>query len=290
MTAAEQSFHGDRPIEAPSEDRLGFGPAAGHVAEAIRKMASPDGFVIGIEGEWGSGKSSFINLVSDALREPDNAPEIVRFLPWLIRSRESLRKQLFTAITTAALRIDAGDVQVHGWKRLRSHIWPSRYSAQALRKKKIKGLYSRFSSRLVQAGKLAELFGLAGAGVATEAGKRMAEEWLGNSSLEKDKAQIQAELRKLERKIVVFVDDLDRLEPNEVVEVLRLVRAVVDFPNVIYVLCYSRDIIAKNLSTALHIEKGEEFLEKIVQVSFSVPRPEAFDLRRMFRHDLQLLY
>src|SRR5690606_28564047 len=73
-------------------------------------------------------------------------------------------------------------------------------------------------------------------------------------------------------------------------EVLRLVRAVVDFPNVIYVLCYSREIIAKNLSTALHIEKGEEFLEKIIQVRFSVPHPEAFDLRRMFRHDLQLLY
>jgi len=290
MTPAEQSFHGDRPIEAPSEDRLGFGPAARHVAEAIHKMASPDGFVIGIEGEWGSGKSSFINLVSDALRKPGSASEIVRFLPWLISSREGLLKELFTEITKAALRIDAGDVQVHGWKKLRGHIWPSRYSAQALRKRKIKGLFSRFSSRLVQAGKLAELLGLSGAGTAMEAGKRAAEEWLGNTSLEKEKAQIQEELRRLERKIVVFVDDLDRLEPNEVVEVLRLVRAVVDFPNVIYVLCYSRDIIAKNLSTALHIEKGEEFLEKIVQVSFSVPRPEAFDLRRMFRHDLQLLY
>src|SRR5690606_39707911 len=74
---------------------------------------------------------------------------------------------------------------------------------------------------------------------------------LGNTSLEKEKAQIQEELRKLERKIVVFVDDLDRLEPNEVVEVLRLVRAVVDFPNVIYVLCYSRDIIDRK-STRLN--------------------------------------
>lgn len=118
MTPAEQSFHGDRPIEAPSEDRLGFGPAARHVAEAIRKMAPPDSFVIGIEGEWGSGKSSFINLVSDALRKPGNAPEIVRFLPWLISSREGLLKELFTEITKAALRIDAGDVQVRGWRKL----------------------------------------------------------------------------------------------------------------------------------------------------------------------------
>lgn len=290
MTPAEQSFHGDRPIEALAEDRLGFGPAAKHIAEAIHKMASPDGFVIGIEGEWGSGKSSFINLVSDGLRKSKDAPEIVRFLPWLISSREGLLKELFTEISKAALRIDTSDMQVGWWRKILGYIWPRRYSVQAVRKKRLKGLFSRFSSRLVQAGKLAELFGLAGAGTAMEVGKRAAEEWLGNTSLEKEKAQIQEELRKLERKIVVFIDDLDRLEPNEVTEVLRLVRAVVDFPNVIYVLCYSRNIIANNLSTALHIDKGEEFLEKIIQVSFSVPRPEAFDLRSMFRHELQLLY
>ncbi len=124
MTRAEQCFHSERPIAAPSEDRLGFGSAACHVAEAIRKMASPDSWVIGIEGEWGSGKSSFINLVSDALRKPGNAPEIVRFLLWLISSREGLLKELFTEITKAALRIDAGDVQVHGWRKLSGHIWP----------------------------------------------------------------------------------------------------------------------------------------------------------------------
>lgn len=118
MTPAEQSFHGERPIGAPSEDRLGFGPAARHVAEATDKMAPPDSLVIGIQGEWGTGKSSFINLVSDALRKPGNAPEIVRFLPWLISSREGLLKELFTEITKAALRIDAGDVQVRGWRKL----------------------------------------------------------------------------------------------------------------------------------------------------------------------------
>lgn len=290
MNNIEQPFHGDRPIESPSEDRLGFGLAASHVAEAINTMASPDGFVIGIEGDWGSGKSSFINLVSEALRQPENAPEIIRFLPWLISSREGLLKELFTEITKAAIRIDSGEAPLAWWQRPLARVWPKRYSAQAVRKQKLKLLFSRFSSRLVQAGKLAELFGLTGAGAATEAGTRSINEWLGNSSLEGEKAKIQYELRKLERKIIVFIDDLDRLEPDEVAEILRLVRAVVDFSNIVFVLCYSREIIASNLAEALHIKNGDEFLEKIVQVSFSVPRPEAFDLRRMFRHDLQLLY
>jgi hypothetical protein len=286
----EQLFHGDRPIEVPTDDRLGFDLPAKHVADAIHRMASPDGFVIGIEGEWGSGKSSFINLVSDALRRVESAPEVVRFLPWLIRAREGLLKELFTEINKAAARIEADEPQHGLWAGLLAKVRPEHYSARSIRRRRLRDLFSKFSSRLVQAGKFAELFGLPGAGIATEAGKRSIDEWLANASLDKEKDAIQKELRKLKRKIVIFIEDLDRLEPEEVVAVLRLVRAVVDFPNVVFVLCYSQEIIAKNLSTALHIQRGAEFLEKIIQVSFPVPQPEAFDLRRMFRHELGLLY
>jgi predicted KAP-like P-loop ATPase len=283
-------LHGDRPIENPDDDRLGFRPAAEHVAKAIHTMASPDGFVIGIEGEWGSGKSSFINLVSDSLIRLENAPEIVRFLPWLISSREGLLKELFTEIIAKALNIESSE-PVEGWrKRTLQKLGWQRYSTQAKHKKRLKSLLSKFSTRLVQAGKLADLLGAAGAGAAAEAGTNAAEEWLNNGSLDKEKSQVRHELRFLKRKIVIFIDDLDRLEPSEVVEILRLVRAVVDFPNVVFVLCYSLDIITKNLSTALNVEKGEDFLEKIVQVSFSVPRPEAFDLRRMLRGELEALF
>lgn len=290
MDTLENTFHGDRPIEVAAEDRLGFGSTANHVAEAIHRMASPDGFVIGIEGAWGSGKSSFINLVIDSLRRTENPPEIVRFLPWLISSREGLLKELFTEITKAALRIDSVEPPATRWKRTLRIIWPDRHSAESTRKKKLKKLFARFSSRLVQAGKVAELFGLVGAGTVAEVGKSSIDEWLSNPSLEGEKASIQKELQLLKRKIVVFIDDLDRLDPDEVVEVLRLVRAVVDFPNIVFVLCYSQEIVAKNLSTALHIADGHAYLEKIVQVSFPIPRPEAFDLRRLFRHELQFLY
>lgn len=290
MSEKQTSFNGDRPIEVPAEDRLGFRPAAKHVADAIYCMASPDGFVIGVEGEWGSGKSSFINLVADSLKRYELAPEIVRFLPWLISSREGLLRELFPEIIKAAFRIDSREAPV-GWRAwLPKFLGSYRYSFLNLRRKKLKRLFSKFSGRLVQAGKLADLAGLPGSGAATQAGTSVIASWLDDDSLDKEKASIQRELRGLKRKIVIFIDDLDRLEPNEVTEILRLVRAVVDFPNVVFVLCYSRDVIAKNLETALSIKKGDEFLEKIVQVSFSVPRPEAFELRRMMRHDLELLF
>jgi hypothetical protein len=71
---------------------------------------------------------------------------------------------------------------------------------------------------------------------------------------------------------------------------LRLIRAVADFPNIIYVLSYDPRIVADTVSKALRVEDGGAFLEKIVQVSFHVPRPEAFDLRRWFQTEVQKLF
>ncbi len=290
MSEANAPFHGDRPIANANEDLLGFKPAAEHVARAIHTMASPDGFVIGIEGDWGSGKSSFINLVSDSLGGLENAPEIVRFLPWLISSRDGLLEELFTEILNAASKIESSE-EPAGWKeKALERLGMHRHSSLSARKRKLSRLFSGFSTRLVQAGKVAEAFGATGAGASTVAAKSIADQWLKSDPLDKAKSKIQKELRNLKRKIVIFIDDLDRLEPGEVTEILRLVRAVVDFPNVVFVLCYSVDIIAKNLTIALKVEKGEDFLEKIIQVSFAVPRPEAFDLRRMFRRELELLF
>lgn len=127
MTDSNLPFHGDRPIEAPSEDRLGFTLPAEHVAKAVHEMASPDGFVIGVEGEWGSGKSSFINLVSKTLEKFENPPEIIRFLPWLIRSHEGLLKELFTDISKATIKIDVEGATPKGWKSVRAKVWPTRY-------------------------------------------------------------------------------------------------------------------------------------------------------------------
>ena len=77
---------GDRPISKKQDDRLGFTPVAKHFARVISDKSLKDGLVFGIEGKWGSGKSSLINLIVDALRDQgDMAPEIIEFSPWLVR-------------------------------------------------------------------------------------------------------------------------------------------------------------------------------------------------------------
>jgi hypothetical protein len=123
-----------------------------------------------------------------------------------------------------------------------------------------------------------------------ERGADTAKELARTTSIPKRKAELIGALRLLSRPIVVFIDDLDRLEPREASEMLRLIRAVADFPNIIYALSYDPDVIAQTLSKAVQVDDGAAFLEKIVQVSFRVPRPEAYDLRRWFWAEVQKLF
>ncbi|KAL0568007.1 hypothetical protein ABG067_009528, partial [Albugo candida] len=67
---------GDRALATGDVDRLGFTDVAARVAASLVDHASDAGFVIGLDGKWGSGKSSLLHLISDALEKqlPDNRP------------------------------------------------------------------------------------------------------------------------------------------------------------------------------------------------------------------------
>lgn len=288
-------FHDDRPINENSEDRLGYTQPAKHIAQAILNFSSPEGFVLGLEGEWGSGKTSFVNLIIKAFESLPQPPEIIKFSPWLISTRSALLSELFKSIAAAALKIPLIDTPSElDKKKFKDRLLTKKSSKRDAEKRNLSKAIHSFGnhmSRLGQYAQLAEVLipGAATAGSALRAG---GETFTGKAmpSLDQEKENLQSELRKLSRKIVVFIDDLDRLEPNEATEIVRLVRAVVDFPNIVYVLCYSRKILVPSLSKALFLPDGEKYLDKIVQVTFSVPKPEDFDLRRMFKQKIEELF
>lgn len=270
-------FHGDRPIESIGEDRLGFEESARHIARALVEMSSTEGFVIGVEGEWGSGKTSFINLVCNSFPH-DSMPEIIRFSPWLISFRDVLLDELFGELSVAVSKIEG-------------HVIESKEAKLANSMRRFAGHLSKLS----KLASVAEVLGLPFAGLlektAASTGEAI-ESFASSSSLDDEKSKIEDGLRELDRKIVVFVDDLDRLEPAEAGEIVRLVRAVADFPNVVYVLCYSREVLSESLKHSLSLgdKTSEGYLDKIVQVSFAVPKPEEFELRRMLRGELSILF
>lgn len=298
---------GDRPISATQDDRLGLAHVADYLARTLTIQHAASGLVIGIEGKWGSGKSTLINLTIDALKKQEPlCPEVVTFAPWLVGDRDELLRTLVDELVAAAVRIDpieaaidAEDASLGRWKKLQRSITPSRHwrvkQKERLRKQAA-GKLKAFGQMAGTVGKFAKASGDWGVpggaaiGAALERGGDAAGALFGAGSLSKRKSELVDVLKLLSRPIVVFVDDLDRLEPREASEVLRLIRAVADFPNVIYVLSYDPDIVAQTLTKSIQVEDGHAFLDKIVQVSFKVPEPEAFDLRRWFFDEVGKLF
>jgi predicted KAP-like P-loop ATPase len=295
---------GDRPIKRIEDDRLGFALIAKQLAQSILDQGTRDGLVFGVEGKWGSGKSTLINLTIASLQHAPHPPEVIEFSPWLVGSRDDLLQYLFDELAAAATRIDSNEVDTVDtttrWQRLRA--WVGRSGLDQLRRKQIlkesviaKKLraFGRLSGGLSKMAKAAGAFGVPLAdivGTGIEKIGDVAADSFASTSLSKRKTELVEALKLLPRRIVVFVDDLDRLEPREASEVLRLVRAVADFPNVIYVMSYDVEVVAQTLQKAIQVEDGKAYLEKIVQVSFKVPRPEAFDLRRWFQDEVRALF
>ena len=115
---------------------------------------------------------------------------------------------------------------------------------------------------------------------------RWAKDKPADPSLNELKENLVTSLRELGHRFIITIDDVDRLEPKEVIEVLRLARSVADFPNVIYLLCYDSRILSHSIQQAAKVESGRAYLEKIVQLTVMVPEPEPFQLRRWFGEEL----
>lgn len=293
-------MEGDRPITNAADDRLGFAVVAEHLAKAILDQSSRDGFVIGVDGKWGSGKSTLINLTIEELKKGARAPAVVAFSPWLVGDRDTLLRQLFDELASASLNIEPIGTSIPPaglqrlWARLSSKHWRLRQMERA--KKKLARQLHAFGLAAGGAGKIAKAASYLGMPWGTQAAslaygsKEALSSLLAGGALSNQKAKIVTLLAALSRPIVVFVDDLDRLEPSEACEVLRLIRAVADFPNVIYIVSYDADVVASTLGSTYRVKNGHEYLEKIVQVSFRVPLPEAFDLRNWFRIEVDKIF
>ena len=247
-------FSADRPITKESEDRFSRGRFAGALVQQITEAPRDESFVIGLNGPWGSGKTSVLNLVEANLSKSSDF-KVLKFNPWLFSGTEQLVGAFFHEIAEQLkLKSDnslkkVGDV-LEEYCDLLSPIGYVPVAGQGF-------------SYVLGAGKgLGKFFNW-------KASKK------GTSLMDK-KHQIEVVLKKTNFRFVVIIDDIDRLEQNEVREIMRLVRLVGDFPNITYLLAFDRPTVEAFLE-----EKGSTgraYLEKIIQVNFDLPILRESDL------------
>jgi predicted KAP-like P-loop ATPase len=249
---AKPVIDSDRPITAPSDDLLGRVPLARALAVIAAADLGGQGFVMGLTGPWGSGKTSVLNLMAATLDQEKTA-YVVRFDPWLFSSSEELVWRFMREVS----------IQLQGEQQLGDAAARIGEYAQILAP----------LAALAAAPWLAPVL-VAGGSVAGRWRKKPA------ASAQEQRRKVAAALRKLDRRLVVLIDDLDRLEMSEIRDVVRLVKLVGDFPNTTYVLAYDQRRVANALGDGDE-EDGQEFLEKIIQISHEVPPADPQQLGRV---------
>jgi predicted KAP-like P-loop ATPase len=251
--------HNDKPISLPSEDRFGIDPFANALAKSIEKMKAPEGTVVALNGPWGSGKSSAVNLIRHHLQAAVDNDEltIINFLCWWFRGEEALALAFFRELY-AGLGPSLGD--------------------------RFKKSLPKLGASLLGAGAAiapaVDLAGASGAGSAASG----AMNWLSGLIEEKDTveklhAQLVKSLAAQDKRFVIVIDDIDRLVPEEAMLIFRLVKSVGRLPNVIYLLVFDR-ALAEKIVEERYPSEGPHYLEKIIQAGFDVPEPRHGDLHQ----------
>lgn len=295
LSSANTVFDPDTPIDCVEKDNLEFSDTAERITKVITTCTPDTGFVIGIEGEWGTGKTSLVNLIRSKAKNIDSDPLFALFQPWVINSRDGLLSELFSVISETACKVPLKPLNAEkptGWLESLPVLW-KRPKIRNFHGRTLKELFSRFVSSATVLRNLKNVIPppvepITGVAYATiDAVASISENFLSEEPLASQKQKIVNELKWLSKTIVVVIDDLDRLPPSEAAEILRLIRAVADFPNVIYLLCYSRPYLAKCIANEFGIRRESDYyLQKFIQASFSVPEPQPFELRNIFRQKI----
>jgi hypothetical protein len=245
-------YHNDQPIKGGQNDpdllnRLGF---SNHLAELLLLKHNDDCLTVSLEGEWGYGKTSVINLVKGALNEKEKAPIVIEYNPWLAGKPESLIQDFLLQFSSQLSINDNSEIALKAAKELIAYS--SLFSVAKLVPGAepwasiVEKVFSRFGNTTK---KIAEL-------------KKL-------DLLGKKKKVVEA-ITKIETPIVVIIDDIDRLTPSETFQVLRLVKAVADFSGTSFLLAFDANYLA-NVLNKNDIDNSSEYINKIIQLRVPLP-------------------
>ncbi|MDF0556870.1 P-loop NTPase fold protein [Kamptonema sp. UHCC 0994] len=239
----------DAPVNNPEQDKFKRWSFSQRVAQTIASRNDPSSLVIGIYGPWGDGKTTVLNFIERNLKESDEII-CVKFNPWRFTDEASLIKGFFQALAEAIGKSIASHSEEVG-------KWLDKYSSGL----GLNALTFNFGVVRVNLGQGIQAVG----------------KGLSSVELEELKKRIESLLKNEGKRVVVLMDDIDRLDKNEIQAVFKLVKLSADFDYTAYVLAFDEEMVASALSERYgsgDIKAGRNFLEKIIQVPLNLPKAD----------------
>ncbi|UTD55096.1 KAP family P-loop NTPase fold protein [Halomonas sp. MS1] len=302
VTRTDSGIGAEAPIRAATQDRLRREDFANRIAGVLSELNLREGRVFAIRGGWGFGKSSLKNLITEKLDSRNDGADWLDFNPWQWGDSDSIARALFGQIADS-LGSEYSRAAIARAEALRQYGTILTGSSTPL--KKASGSSSIISAMLTNASLIAfaSAVGFDLPTVALIAGAlatlSVVAFWAGQlvSSFGRDRSSdplgkiresLEVRLRELDHPLIVFVDDIDRLEPEQIRMLLRQVKANANLPNIVFVLLFQPNIVEQALAPVADGD-GRAFLEKIVQTNFDLPAVPVTTVHRIFGEELSEL-
>ncbi len=239
----------------------------------IENSSAP--ITIALQGEWGSGKTSMMTRLERALCSKEDSPFIgVNINTWEYSMMSSPEMTVYKILA-----------------KLVRELTGENSDSKKKVSKILRGLYRGGREALKM---------IPGVNVAVEMAKIPTDISVDEKDNDASLSELREELQQVinsriadtgQRGVIVFVDDLDRLNPPVAVEILELLKNVFTLDNCIFVLAIDYDVVVKGLEpkfgklTDKNEREFRSFFDKIIQVPFSLPvssyRPMDFVLNAL---------
>ncbi|MBS1613859.1 MAG: AAA family ATPase, partial [Bacteroidetes bacterium] len=243
----DDPFIVDSPITDHSQDLFGRNQFAIELAKKIQSEI-PDrdakSLAIGINGEWGSGKTSFCNLVHNSI--DGNNRVIINFNPWRSSTPTKIIEDFFSVLI--------GEVQSYDVN--------------------LSNKLSQYSNTLTK--------------IDENTLTKAIDAFVSNAAEDKGELyeSINQSIKETNKQFIIFIDDLDRLDKKEIVEVLRIIRNTADFNNIVYIVSYDKGYVEEAIKE-INKHNYTTYLEKIFQFEFTLPPYDFGTLRDEIKQNLE---
>lgn len=208
----------------------------------IQEQIAKHSFVIHIGEHYGQGKTSFLMMLEEEIKE--EIPVIyIKFEPWLCDTESGIIQEFFSIF-----RERVGKYLPELDNTIKEYIFLLLSSIG-------------YSNRV---------FSLSLKNVVKKS----------NRTLKETHDKIRDELQRIDRPVIITIDDVDRLQSKELMMVLKIIRDTADFPNVFYIVA-ADNIHLKKMLNIQHIDDAETYLEKFFNLEFQLPANENIAYRKM---------
>lgn len=251
------TYYSNKPINHTEDDLYNRACFADDVVQMLSSLNNSENYIIGIYAKWGFGKTSTINLISEKLS--DNTEFIsVNIDAWSLGGQSEkilwqIMKEVYEKLTGKTVEKKIGRIG----RRL--HIFSKAKLPFDIDCELDINNGGRNETQ-ISSSKILNSLGFIG--ILMESSNNIATA----------KGKVNEAILAHDKKVIVFIDNIDRLDKSQIVNVFRLLSTIADYAGITYILPFDKDFVCSAIEDSLPPnQSGSEYIEKIIQIPIHLP-------------------